>query len=380
VRAAFGRLEARASTALHEGWLRGCQAIASDGSTGVIDGLARCFLLTDGQANAGITDPEKIASDAALVRENAGVGTSTFGIGADYDESLLAPLAVAGGGQFHHLRNAADIADTFVGELGDLLAVATRQVHLEVEPGDGVGAEVVSEYWSGREGGRVRVAVGDLLAGEERQVVLSLRFPPGAAGADRKLRARVAWRTAAAERVGEWVELAFVHADDDACRAETADPEALRWSGLHLAERAKRDALKLNRKGDFDGSRRVLREARSRLDPIARGDAVLGSAASDLDDLDTQLSAAPIDTLTAKELHFQSQRTSRGQRDHRHSPADRTSARPDDLAGRSCRAASTGRARCARRARPSLTRRETCTAGVCSGVRSGMPWVGPPRE
>ena len=38
------------------------------------------------------------------------------------------PMAVAGGGQFHHLRHAGEIASTFVGELGDLLAVAAARV------------------------------------------------------------------------------------------------------------------------------------------------------------------------------------------------------------------------------------------------------------
>ncbi|HAH15345.1 MAG TPA: hypothetical protein DCL45_04785, partial [Chloroflexi bacterium] len=42
--------------------------------------------------------------DVAGVREHARITTSTFGIGDDYAEELLQPMAVAGGGQFHHLR------------------------------------------------------------------------------------------------------------------------------------------------------------------------------------------------------------------------------------------------------------------------------------
>src|SRR5438132_172271 len=95
--------------------------------------LTRCFLLTDGLANVGVTDVEQIAADAAGVRANAGVGTSTFGIGLDYNEALLGPMAVAGGGQFHNLRSPAEIATTFLGELGELLAVAARDVRLEIE-------------------------------------------------------------------------------------------------------------------------------------------------------------------------------------------------------------------------------------------------------
>ena len=36
-------------------------------------------------------------------------------------------MAVAGGGQFHHLRSADEIATTFAGELGELFQVAAGQ-------------------------------------------------------------------------------------------------------------------------------------------------------------------------------------------------------------------------------------------------------------
>src|SRR6185295_4629290 len=121
LRAELSAVQARGSTALHEGWLTGCRAITPEeiGAT-----VARCFLLTDGLANIGLTDAEQIASETAGVREHAGVGTSTFGIGLDFDESLLGPMAVAGGGQFHRLRTSAEIAHTFLGELGELFKVA----------------------------------------------------------------------------------------------------------------------------------------------------------------------------------------------------------------------------------------------------------------
>ena len=84
LRAELQRVEARANTALHEGWLTGCKAIASDNPNRAA--LTRCFLLTEGLANVGVQDPEQIASDAAGIRANAGIGTSTF------DDPALQPL------------------------------------------------------------------------------------------------------------------------------------------------------------------------------------------------------------------------------------------------------------------------------------------------
>src|SRR5262249_5250767 len=97
------RIGARGTTALHEGWLTGCNALVADEDTVLERGVARCFLLTDGLANVGVSDPEEIAAQAGGIRERAGIGTSTFGIGGDYAEELLGPMAEAGGGRFHHL-------------------------------------------------------------------------------------------------------------------------------------------------------------------------------------------------------------------------------------------------------------------------------------
>ncbi len=134
IRTALQGVDARGSTALHEGWLSGCREIASDAESTAAERsrLARCFLLTDGLANVGLVDPEQIASQAADIRRTAGVGTSTFGIGLDYAEQLLGPMAVAGGGQFHHLRTPADIRQTFAGELAELLSVVASSVRLEL--------------------------------------------------------------------------------------------------------------------------------------------------------------------------------------------------------------------------------------------------------
>ncbi|MGQ9684560.1 MAG: vWA domain-containing protein [Anaerolineae bacterium] len=316
IRKALGSVEARASTALHEGWLTGCRAIASDRSTPAA-GPARCFLLTDGLANVGLTDPEAIASAAAQVREHAGVGTSTFGIGADYDENLLGPMAVAGGGQFHHLRSAHEIASTFVGELGELLAVAAGQVHLEVELRQDMHAEVVSAYWGEPADMGFRVAVGDLLAGEERHIVLRLAFPPGPLGAVQVVRARPVWLADGARLAGPWSEVAFTYASHAECDAEARDRTVMHWVGLHHAERARNEAIKRNRMGDLQAAREVVHRTREHLACYAQGDPELEEALRELEGLETQVAASPLASLHAKEERYAAYLRSRSQRDHR---------------------------------------------------------------
>jgi Ca-activated chloride channel homolog len=323
VRAELARIEARANTALHEGWLIGCKAIAADETEPRDRGVARCFLLTDGQANAGITDPEQIAGEAAGVLEHAGIGTSTFGIGDDYNESLLGPMAVAGGGQFHHLRTAGEITNTFVGELGELLSVAAGQVRLELDGGRDITTEVISEYWASQPNpgvSRTSVVVGDLPAAEERHIVVRFGFPPHQELAERTVLARVVWLAGGEEHSTPWQEVGFTYADNRSCDAERREhmnPAAMHWVGLHHAERARREATQLSRRGDVHGARSLVEKVAKRIAEYAGNDPELHAAIQELRALSQELLERPMDAAEAKERYFQSQRRSRGQKDFR---------------------------------------------------------------
>jgi len=261
---AIEKLEARGSTALHEGWLTGCTSIA--GSEIPRDRVMHCFLLTDGMANVGIQDPEAIASQAAGVRINAGIRTSTFGIGADYDENLLAPMAVAGGGQFHHLREAVEIERSFSGELGDLFSVAARNVRLELESTPDVDFDSVSDYHLRRDPqtGVAILDIGDLQSEEERHAVVRCRFPRLAEGGVRTVRCRLLWESGGQPRESGTGDVVFLCASQEECSAEEPDPDALHWVGMHHAARTKRIAMDLLRRKGGEAAVRLLERAVSR--------------------------------------------------------------------------------------------------------------------
>lgn len=319
-RAALALIEARANTALHEGWLTGCKSIASDSAPAQNDGVSRSFLLTDGLANVGVTDPEQIASEAAGIREHAGISTSTFGIGDDYNERLLGPMAVAGGGQFHHLRTAHEIANTFIGELGDLLAVSARQVKLEIEVDAGMLVDLTSAYWSQPDAGDTRrrtIAIGDLLSGEERHIVIRFGFPSQDDQEGHTVRARVLWLADGAERSSDWQEVRFVFADQHACDAEQRDQTVMHWVGLHHADRAHREAIEQSQSGDLPGAREKLRKVAIRIEEYAGEDSELRASLAELREMERQLNNAPLPSRVTKEAWYTHQTRSRGQKDHR---------------------------------------------------------------
>ncbi|MDO8691661.1 MAG: VWA domain-containing protein, partial [Dehalococcoidia bacterium] len=319
MKAGLGKVQARGMTALHEGWLLGCQAIAGEDASPSGRGLSRCFVLTDGLANVGLTDAEQIASQAADIRRKTGIGTSTFGIGPDYDEGLLAPMAVAGEGQFHHLRDGRDITSTFIGELGEILNVAARNVAIELEVGPDTEVDVVSAYRSqpSPERRSYTIGVGDLLAGEERHVVVRFHFPAQHGQDGQAIRARLLWNDGNNVYTTDWQETGFSYADNRACDAERRDSAVMKWVGLHHAERAKLEATALNRRGDLNGARKRVHSVVKRIHSYADGDADLLQAVEELEALEPELSNAPISPMASKNISYQAQRTSRGQRDHR---------------------------------------------------------------
>jgi Ca-activated chloride channel homolog len=314
VREALHGIEARGSTALHDGWLSGCAQIAGDSPIGG-DVVTRCFLLTDGQANVGESDPELLAVEVGDVLAKTAIVTSTFGIG-DYNEHLLAPMATAGGGQFHHLRSSADIMTTFLGELGDVMAVACRRVRLEVEADAGTRLELVSDYRSSTEHGSSRISapLGDLMGCEERRIVIRASFAPRPTVTPVTVRARLCWQDAAGEHESPWQVVTFTYAGHQACDAERErrDPLVMHWVGLHSSYRAEQEASKLFSTGDMAGAQRVLRTTSASVAAMAPASPAVQAAASEL--------LAAQSQLGDKELPYQALRRQKGFKDHRSKP------------------------------------------------------------
>jgi len=128
-------VEPRGMTNLHGGWLSGAQSLAplvSSITSRASNVMGRVILLSDGQANEGITSVEAIC---AHVRElaSAGVTTSTVGIGFGFNEELMTAIATAGQGNSWYGQRAQDLAESFDAEMGFLTSLVWQdvQVHLQ---------------------------------------------------------------------------------------------------------------------------------------------------------------------------------------------------------------------------------------------------------
>lgn len=255
----LGRIEARGSTDLHGGWLAGCDQ-ASAGLPP--DAVGRCLLLTDGLANAGVTDHDELARAAGTVLRQRRIATSTFGVGADFDERLLSGMADAGGGRFYFVEQPAQIPDLLTSELGELLTVVARGVTLTLLLPGGVEAKPLGAFPASPVPGGIQVRLGDLVSGQELGLVIALRFPTGHEGDT--------WAVQVAVADGDGVlagpqAIGWSVASDEANRAQARDVVVDREVARVHAARARAEALELNRQGDYHAARARLERTAARI-------------------------------------------------------------------------------------------------------------------
>ena len=121
------------NTALFDGWESGAQSL--EGGKG--DAISRVILLSDGQANVGLTQASEIAPDCAKWLAK-GVSTTTVGLGRGFNEDLMMEMARSGGGQNYYGQTAADLYDSFDEEFSLLAALYLKNLGLRLVPADGV--------------------------------------------------------------------------------------------------------------------------------------------------------------------------------------------------------------------------------------------------
>ncbi len=269
-------IDARGSTNLGEGWLRGCEQVALALSE---EGVNRCLLLTDGLANRGIVDRDELARHAGELRSR-GVSTTTFGVGEDFDEVLLQAMASAGGGHFYFISGAAAIEDHITSEVGETLDVVARDVVLEVTAPEGVRVEPLSRYPVREHRGRTEVVLGDLTSDERVSVVLRLNFPYGEIGRSSIALVGLVDRDGILEG---GAKLAWDYADDRANDLQPRDRDVDRAVARVFAARARQEAVGRNRHGDYVGARQVVEATAKRIRKYAGRDPEMRAILAELD-------------------------------------------------------------------------------------------------
>jgi Ca-activated chloride channel family protein len=127
-------IEASGSTALYAGVKMGADQIQEFFSDKRIN---RVILLSDGLANVGPSSTRELRRLGSDLAER-GISVTTIGVGDDYNEDLMAGLAEASDANYYYVQDTEKLPEIFAKELGEMLAVAARDVRIEIVCPDGV--------------------------------------------------------------------------------------------------------------------------------------------------------------------------------------------------------------------------------------------------
>ena len=267
------------STALHAGWVRGGIQVSQD----LTAELNRIILLSDGLANVGETNPDIIASDVRGLAQR-GASTTTMGVGNDYNEDLLEAMARSGDGNYYYISSAEQLPNIFERELQGLTATVGSSVTLGIEPKDDVVvADLLNDLDVDLQG---RFKLPNLVVGNPIDIVVRLKVP-SLSQASELCAFDLSWLDSERQpqQLRSLLQLPSVSFD----RLETLplDREVQQQVALMMAARAKKEAIELVDRGDYNTASRVLQKSKKQILDFELPMSAPEAAA--LDDLDSEL-------------------------------------------------------------------------------------------
>jgi Ca-activated chloride channel homolog len=173
---AIDAIESGDTTNLTGGWALGRDELkkSAPGTT------RRLLMLSDGQLNYGIVEPEAVRRIVSGGLENNSIRTSCLGFGELYNEDLMTVLAQATGGQFYDADSAEKFPAIFESELDGLQKLVVHNLRLRVRPLD--FCEEIKPFGNcpvvQLPDGWTEYSVGDLVSGENRVLCFELAVLP----------------------------------------------------------------------------------------------------------------------------------------------------------------------------------------------------------
>ncbi len=297
---AIDQISTAGSTALHHGWWAGGQQVAEFVDE---ERVSRVLVLTDGQANVGLTDPEQIANQVLELRQR-GIETSAMGIGADFNDDLLKMMARSGGGAFHFIPDASSIEAVVAGELGEMLSQYARRTVVDISLPRGVELRrCLNKYELDRTAAGARIYIGDLLSGDQKRIVLEVSTPPGSVGEKLSVASKVIYTEVETNqhRDQDLPPAELRYASVQTVRSQPVNRDVDREVSLLRSAYARDEAVALSRAGRHEDALEILRETADKLakSPYA-SEPEFSAEAVAVRDLVSRAERGPLDESTRK--------------------------------------------------------------------------------
>jgi hypothetical protein len=233
----------------------------------------RALVLTD-----GFTQDEDVCRAEAARAQRARIPISTMGLGGEFNEELMIPVADQTGGEAYLLEDPDDIPEAFAHELQRAQAVRYRGLEVKLRPAQGVEVraayrvrpaiamlEAINDAQESRVGSYT-FSLGDLVAGEEPALLLELIVPARQPGVYRLAQTLLACDDPSGSPVGLKTRAdVVVEYTSDAAQAAYQTPAVMNVVEALSAYKLQRRAQTDLEAGDVAGATRKLRAAATRL-------------------------------------------------------------------------------------------------------------------
>jgi hypothetical protein len=229
---------------------------------------SRMLVLTD-----GFTEDEQDCRDGAARARQIHVPISTMGLGGEFNEELMIPIADQSGGEAYLLENPDDIPEAFARELQRAQAVRYRNLEVKLRPSQGVEVRAayrvrpaIAPLEAVNDQGSYSFLLGDLVTGEDPALLLEMLVPPHGAGVYRLAQALLGCDDPAGSPAGlkTRVDVVVEYTSDPAQAAQQA-PQVMNVVEALSAYKLQRRAQADLEAGNVTGATRKLRAAATRL-------------------------------------------------------------------------------------------------------------------
>jgi Ca-activated chloride channel family protein len=260
-------LQAQGGTNMHGGLSSALQGLSTIPRSHPI---RRVMLISDGHANIGPADPRSLGDLAARGTEY-GAQVTAIGVGLDYDENTLGALAVRSAGRVYHLRRPYQMARILERELHMLARTVATGVHIEVTPAPGVRILEGETLGTEMRDGKLRVPIGNLHAGQKREVLFRARIDTRRPGRHKLATARLVYEQAGkGKRSVQRTQLRYEVTRDSQAASESTQPRVQAMVASQRAAEAQMQAAQQLNRGQSGSAVRSLKKAEQRLRDAAQ--------------------------------------------------------------------------------------------------------------
>jgi len=173
-------IQTRGMTNLSGGWFEGAKQL-SEVMEEDQDYVHHLILLSDGRANEGLLDVDKLCEHVSEMRE-LGMSTSCVGFSDNYEMRWLEKIAEAGGGRLHDAEHPQEIAEVLMGELGEVRQTVLEDVRVSLSGPEGVRVELLERYGTMPKSTGLEVVLGSLISQAKRSLVFVVTLTEGEVG------------------------------------------------------------------------------------------------------------------------------------------------------------------------------------------------------